>query len=75
LRDTGVRKRDSIDWLGNITFALGLTLVLTAIIYGINPSETSTMSWTTPFVAGMLSGGIALLVAFAFIERRVKAPM
>ena len=33
------------------------------------------MSWTTPFVLVMLLGGVALLIAFVFIERRVKAPM
>jgi MFS family permease len=33
------------------------------------------MSWTTPFVLGMLGGGIVLLVAFFLIEQRVKAPM
>jgi MFS family permease len=45
------------------------------VIYGINPSPTSSMSWATPFVLGMMGGGAALLVAFAFIERRAQAPM
>ncbi|MGA8848247.1 MAG: MFS transporter [Dehalococcoidia bacterium] len=75
LHEVGTRKRESIDWLGNLTFAAGLTMILVGIIYGINPSATSSMSWTTPFVLGMLGGGIVLLVAFFFIERRVKAPM
>jgi EmrB/QacA subfamily drug resistance transporter len=75
LRDTGVRKKESFDWLGNITFAVGLTMVLVAAIYGINPSEHSSMSWTTPFVLSMFFGGLALLIAFLFIEKRVKAPM
>jgi MFS family permease len=75
LREIGVRKSEPIDWLGNITFAAGLTMVLTGITYGINPSGKSLMSWTTPFVLGMLIGGIALLVVFVFVERRVKAPM
>jgi EmrB/QacA subfamily drug resistance transporter len=75
LREIGIRKSEPIDWLGNITFAAGLTMVLTGITYGINPSGASLMSWTTPFVLGMLIGGIALLVAFVFIERRVRAPM
>jgi MFS family permease len=33
------------------------------------------MSWTTPFVLGMIVGGVALLAAFVFIEQRVRAPM
>jgi EmrB/QacA subfamily drug resistance transporter len=75
LKEIGIRKSEPIDWLGNITFAAGLTMLLTGITYGINPSGTSLMSWTTPFVLGMLIGGIVLLVAFVFIERRVRMPM
>jgi MFS family permease len=75
LREIGIRKRESIDWLGNITFAAGLTMVLTGITYGINPHGASLMSWTTPFVLVMLLGGVALLIAFVFIERWVRSPM
>jgi MFS family permease len=75
LREVGTRRREPIDWLGNITFAAGLTMVLVGIIYGINPSPTSPMSWTTPFVLGMIVGGVVLLAAFVFIEQRVRAPM
>ncbi len=75
LRNIGVQNIEPIDWLGNITFAAGLIMLLTGIVYGINPSAHSEMSWTTPFVLGMLIGGLALLIAFAFIERKVPAPM
>jgi MFS family permease len=75
LREIGIRKTEPIDWLGNITFAAGLTMLLIGIVYGINPSGTSLMSWTTPFVVGMLIGGVVLLAGFVFIERRVRAPM
>jgi len=33
------------------------------------------MAWTTPFVLGMLIGGVAVLVLFVFVEQRVEAPM
>lgn len=75
LRETGTRKSEPIDWLGNLTFAVGLTMLLTGVIYGINPSNSSLMSWTTPFVLGMLIGGSVLLIAFVFIERVMPAPM
>ena len=75
LREIGARKKEPIDWLGNLTFAAGLTMILIGVIYGINPSATSPMSWTTPFVLGMLGGDSALMAAFLLIERRVKAPM
>lgn len=75
LREIGIHKAAKIDWLGNVTFAAGLTMLLVGVIYGINPSATSSMSWTTPFVLGMLLGGLAGLVLFALIEQRVKEPM
>lgn len=75
LREIGIHKAAKIDWLGNLTFAGGLTMLLVGVIYGINPSATSSMSWTTPFVLGMLLGGVAGLVLFFFVERLVKEPM
>jgi MFS family permease len=36
-------KTQRIDWLGNATFAVGLTLLLLALTYGIMPYGTSTM--------------------------------
>ncbi len=75
LREVGIHKATKVDWAGNLTFAIGLTLLLIGIIYGINPSSTSSMSWGTPFVLGMLLGGAAVLLLFVFVEQRVKDPM
>jgi MFS family permease len=75
LREIGIHKAAKIDWLGNLTFAAGLTMLLVGVIYGINPSATSSMSWTTPFVLGMILGGLAGLVLFFLVEQRVKEPM
>src|SRR3984885_4683182 len=75
LRDTGVRKKESIDWWGNITFGFGLILLLIGITYGIQPYGTHTMGWTSPTVVGMLGGSLLLLIAFVFIELRTKEPM
>jgi EmrB/QacA subfamily drug resistance transporter len=75
LQEIGYRKKESIDWLGNIAFAAGLTMVLVGINFGIQASATSDMSWGTPFVIGMLSGGAALLIIFIIIEQHVPSPM
>jgi MFS family permease len=75
LREVGIHKATRIDWVGNLTFAAGLTMVLVGIVSGINPSPTSSMSWTTPFVLSMLIGGALVLVLFVFVEQRVKEPM
>jgi MFS family permease len=75
LRETGVRTKAKIDWLGNVTFAFGLVGILAGITYGIQPYGGHTMGWTSPLVLTGLLGGAALLVAFCFIELRVKQPM
>ena len=49
--------------------------VMIGITYGIQPYGGHTMGWLSPFVLTMLIGGIAVLVAFCVIERRVDEPM
>jgi len=75
LHEMGERHRARIDWSGNLTFAAGLAMVLTGITYGIKPYGASNMGWSDPFVLAMIGGGIAVLVAFVFIELRVAEPM
>jgi MFS family permease len=75
LRDTGVQKKESIDWWGNITFAVGLIAILLGITYGIQPYGTHVMGWTSPLVLILLIGGLVLLGVFIFIEHRVKSPL
>ena len=75
LEDRGVRNRAKVDWAGNITFAIGLVLVMIGITYGIEPYGTHAMGWTSPRVEGELGAGFAFLVVFALIELRSRAPM
>ncbi len=75
LRDNGVRNRTKIDWWGNITFALGLGLVLVGTTYGIQPYHGNSMGWQSPVVLGELIVGTALLVVFALIETHIAEPM
>jgi len=75
LKDNGRRTAARIDWLGNITFALGLVAILTGIIYGLQPYGGHTMGWTKPFVLVCLFGGLAVLVLFVVIELNVADPM
>src|SRR5258706_3394963 len=70
LRETAtIRQHQTIDWLGNVTFALGLTIFLLGITYGIEPYGTSPMGWGNPLVIGAIVRGLALLAAFIWIER------
>ncbi len=76
LRETAtIRQHQKIDWPGNITFAIGLTIFLLGITYGIEPYGGSPMGWGSPLVIGMLTGGVILLTAFVVIEVRVEDPM
>ena len=75
LKERGVRTPAKIDWLGNVTFAVGLILVLIGITYGLLPYGGHSMGWTNPKVLVEIFGGLAVLVAFGIIETKVKQPM
>jgi MFS family permease len=75
LHETSPRRPARIDWPGNITFALGLILVMVGITYGIEPYGDHTMGWTSPIVLSELALGVVLLVAFCVIETKVPQPM
>jgi MFS family permease len=75
LRDTGERRPARMDWWGNLSFAVGLVAVLVGITYGIQPYGGHVMGWTSPFVLACLLGGLAVLVAFVVVERRVANPL
>ncbi len=75
LHEVGTRGKARIDWPGNIVFAVGLTALLAAITYGIQPYGDSTTGWLSPWVLTGMIGGIVLLVFFVFLELRVNQPM
>ncbi len=75
LVDRGVRTPARIDWLGNITFGLGLILVLIGITYGLLPYGGHPMGWTNPKVLAEIFGGLAILGVFAVVETKVAQPM
>jgi MFS family permease len=75
LHEVGARHKGRIDIPGNLTFALGLGLVLTGVTYGIQPYGGSTMGWGNPWVVGSLVFGLALLAVFVVVERRSPDPM
>jgi MFS family permease len=75
LHDTGIRQKASMDWWGNVTFAVGLVAILVGITYGIQPHGASDMGWGSPMVLSCLIGGAAVLAAFAVIETRVDNPL
>jgi MFS family permease len=75
LQDLSERRPARIDWLGNVTFAVGLVAVMIGITYGIQPNGHHVMSWTSRSVLGEIIGGTAVLLIFCVIETRVEQPM
>ena len=65
----------AIDWWGNVTFALGLVLIMVAVTYGIKPYGGAPTGWASPRVLVLLACAATSLVAFAVIESRVAEPM
>ncbi len=75
LKDVREQTSRKIDFAGNISFALGLIILLLGVTYGITPYKSSPMGWTNPLVISAIVTGSALLIAFPIIEKRVEAPM
>jgi MFS family permease len=75
LQEISTPKWARIDWGGNITFALGLIVIMVSITYGIRPYGSSSTGWGSPTVIVLLALGAASLIAFVLIERRVADPM
>ena len=68
-------RRAPIDWPGNVSFALGLILIMVAVTYGIRPYGGHPTGWGSPRVLALLGAGVACLLAFGAIERQVRNPM
>ncbi len=75
LEERSEPKRAPIDWAGNVTFGVGLILLMISVTYGIRPYGSHSTGWESPRVIALLAAGIACLGAFAVIERRVANPM
>src|SRR5919197_295165 len=69
LRELGVIRKEKIDWLGNITFAGGLSMILVGV-------TLANFRIVTPFEIFLsIIGGLSLLVLFIIIEKKIPKPM
>lgn len=59
----------SIDWLGAVGLAAGLSAVLLAITQG------HTWGWTSPLTIACATGGVLITVGWWFWERRLDQPL
>jgi len=75
LHEIGTRRREPLDWLGNITFAVGLLALMFGLTEALTPYGGQTMGWGNPVVELSISGGIAFLAIFFAVEARAAHPM
>src|ERR1700728_2426874 len=68
LRELSSPRAAPIDWWGNLTFALGLILIMTAVTLGIRPADGHAVGWGSPKVLGLLGAGLASLAVFVTVE-------
>jgi MFS family permease len=75
LRELGQTRHAHIDWIGNITFALGLLAIMIGVTYGIQPYGHDNTGWSSPLVKIALISGVVILGFFCWIETKVKEPL
>jgi MFS family permease len=75
LRELSSPRAAPIDWWGNVTFALGLVLIMIAVTYGIRPAGGHAVGWGSPRVLGLMAAGVLFLIIFVAVERRSHDPM
>ncbi|MBV9817102.1 MAG: MFS transporter [Solirubrobacterales bacterium] len=75
LHELSTPRRAAIDWPGNISFALGLVLIMVAVTYGIRPYGDAATGWASPRVIILIGCGVLSLLVFAIVETRASDPM
>src|SRR6476619_3339432 len=75
LREVGVKTPARLDWPGTVLFGVGLTVLLAALTYGIQPYGGHPTGWTNPLVLGSIKLAVVALVTLYFVESRAPAPM
>src|SRR4051795_122654 len=70
LEERSVPRRAPIDWWGNVTFALGLVLVMVAVTYGIRPAGGHAIGWGRPRGLAPLAGAVVRPVGLLARQRR-----
>ncbi len=70
-----IRHHQRFDLPGLALFGVGLSAILVAANFALQPSGDAAMGWANPWILGGLVGGLALLAAFVAVELRVPDPL
>jgi MFS family permease len=69
------RKKVKLDIKGNLTLSGGLILIALGFTYALSPYKSNALGWFNPWVIASLVIGLALIVSFVFVEKKVKNPL
>lgn len=61
-------KAEHFDWLGFLTFALGITLIVVPLM------QTEQWGWLSPITISLLTAGLLLLLLLCFVDRKAQDP-
>src|SRR6201990_3250372 len=75
LREVGIRTPARLDWPGTVLSGVGLTVLLAAITYGIQPYGGHPTGWTNPWVLGSITLAVVTLITLYFVDSRAPAPI
>ncbi|MEJ2777393.1 MFS transporter [Stygiolobus sp. RP850M] len=75
LRDVQKPIKQPLDIIGNVLFALGITLLLISVTYGLLPYGNQQLGWGNPFVITGLTISFLAIGIFVLVESKVKNPM
>jgi EmrB/QacA subfamily drug resistance transporter len=70
LHESFEKKTKSIDYMGAITFTIGVSCLLYALLSG-----GEMYAWNSPLIFGLFAVAIFFVMAFFWIETRAKEPM
>jgi EmrB/QacA subfamily drug resistance transporter len=69
LRESRDPHATRIDWIGLVTFSVGLFLLVLALLRG------NEEGWGSGFIVSLFGGAAVMIAAFVFAQTRVKEPM
>jgi EmrB/QacA subfamily drug resistance transporter len=67
-----LKKDRKVDYLGAITFTIGISTLLYALL-NVGPGQK--YAWTSPVIYTLFAVAVIFIVLFGFIESKVKEPM
>ncbi len=75
LKETRKKMEVPLDIYGNVTLAISLILISLGFTYVLVPYGNSQMGWGNPWVIVSFVLGVIFMIAFVYVEGKVKYPL